>query len=325
MSKQLTVEQRYTIYVLLQQGCQQKDIANTISVHKSTVSREIRRNADGRSGNYSDNLAQRKTEQRRKTKRRRCDFTPEQKTIAKALLEKKLSPEQISGRCKLENIEMVSHETIYKWILADKKTGGELYKNLRRQGRKYRHRGAAKDKRGIIPNRVHISERAAIVDLKQRFGDLEIDTIIGKNHKGAILTINDRATGWLWIEKLTGKDANMLADKTIAALLPFKEHLKTITADNGKEFAMHEKIACQLGINFYFCTPYHSWERGANENANGLVRQYIPKKTDFETITAEYINFIRNQLNNRPRKKFGYKTPTEIMLNKNINQVAFRT
>ena len=139
--------------------------------------------------------------------------------------------------------------------------------------------------RGYIPNRVDIEERPAIVDLKKRFGDLEIDTVIGSNHKGALVTINDRLTSKVWIRKLSGKDAVPLALKTIEALQPIKDLIHTITADNGKEFAKHQEIAEKLEISFYFCKPFHSWERGANENMNGLVRQYIPKGTDFSEIT----------------------------------------
>ena len=219
---------------------------------------------------------------------------------------------------------MVSHETIYQWIWQDKRMGGELHKRLRRQGRKYSKRGSKNAGRGFIPNRVDIDQRADIVEQKQRFGDLEIDTIIGKNHKGAILTINDRATSRVWIRKLSGKEAAPLAKKTAAALRKVKRLLYTITAVNAKEFAKHEEIAQELDIRFYFCKPYHSWERGANENTNGLIRQYIPKGTDFNEVTDKQIRWIENQLNNRPRKRLGYLTPNE-KVKQIINQdsVAF--
>lgn len=310
---------------MLQIPITQKAIAEAIGVSESTISRELSRNGDKRSGKYVMDLAQRKADKRQQQKRRRCLFTESVKKQAKEMLNNKLSPEQIAGRCKLKGDAMVSHETLYKWIWEDKRTGGDMHTHLRRQGRKYRHRGAAKDSRGIIPNRVDIAEREAIVEMKERVGDLEIDTIIGKNHKGAAVTINDRATGYLWIRKLSGKEAAPLADKTIEALLPYKKHLKTITADNGKEFAKHELIACLLEINFYFCKPYHSWERGANENTNGLIRQYIPKGTDFSELTDQYVAWVEDQINNRPRKKLGYLTPNEklnLIIN---NKVALAT
>ena len=191
------------------------------------------------------------------------------------------SPEQIKGRSNVEGFAMVSHETIYRWIWDNKRKKGSLYQNLRRKGKKYNKRGNTHAGRGYIPNRVDIEERPAIVDLKERFGDLEIDTVIGSNHKGALVTINDRLTSKVWIRKLSGKDSVPLALKTIEALQPIKDLIHTITADNGKEFAKHQEIAKELEISFYFCKPYHSWERGANENTNGLIRQYIPKGTDF--------------------------------------------
>lgn len=161
-----------------------------------------------------------------------------------------------------------------------------------------------------------IEERPEEVDAKERIGDLEIDTIIGKDRKGAILTINDRVTGNVKIRKLAGKNAQRLAEATVESLSDWKPFLKTITSDNGKEFASHRFIAEELGIDFYFAHPYHSWERGANENLNGLIRQYIPKKADFDTISEEYIAFVENELNNRPRKRFGYQTPKEKLKEK---------
>ena len=311
MSKHLTEKQRYLIFKLKQEEYQQKDIARVVGVSCSTISRELRRNCDLRSGKYIMDLAQRKADERKHNKRRKQVFTDTMKEKCRELLRKDYSPEQISGRCKIEGIEMVSHEVIYRWIWEDKRKGGDLHTHLRRQGRKYAKRGSKNAGRGLIPNRVDIDERDEIVEKKLRFGDLEIDTIIGKNHKGAILTINDRATSIVWIRKLSGKEATPLAKETKSALRKVKHLIHTITADNGKEFAKHEEIAQKLKINFYFCKPYHSWERGANENTNGLIRQYTPKGTDFSEVTDKQIIRIENILNNRPRKRLGYLTPNE--------------
>ena len=322
--KHLTVEQRYAIYTMLQIPMTQKDIALAIGVHKSTISRELKRNCDMRSGKYIMDLAQRKAAQRKAEKLHKEVFTTGMQRQAKKLLKRGFSPEQIAGRSKINGKAMVSHETIYRWIWEDKRGGGALYKLLRRQGRKYAKRGSKNAGRGFIPNRVDIDERPQVVELKERFGDLEIDTIIGKNHKGAILTINDRATSRVWIRKLTGKEAVPVAKITAWALSKVKHLIHTITADNGKEFAKHEEIAQKLEINFYFCKPYHSWERGANENTNGLIRQYIPKGTDFSEVTNKQIKRIENILNNRPRKRLGYLTPNEKfkqIINQNL--VAF--
>jgi len=324
--KHLTREQRYAISVMLQNKIKQKEIAESIGVHKSTISRELKRNCDQRNNSYRYDLAQKKCKDRHTNKPKYKSFSDEVKTLVDSCLKNDLSPEQIVGRANLEGKKIVSHERIYQYIWTDKKTGGNLFSHLRRNGRKYRKRGAAKDTRGIIKDRVDISQRPAIVDKKTRIGDMEIDTIIGQNHKGAILTINDRVSGFVFIEKLNGKDAMELANKAIETLSPFKEFIHTITGDNGKEFAEHKKISSDLELNFYFAKPYHSWERGANENTNGLIRQYIPKKTDFDTVDKEYIKQVQNKLNNRPRKKLGYLSPIEFLsLNLSNTKVAFIT
>ena len=288
------------------------------------VSRELKRNCDGRRGKYEAGLAQRKADKRKKSKPHNIRFTDEIKRFVEDRLAQDYSPEQIVGRAKLDGFSCVSHECIYQYVWADKHKGDNIHTHFRHKGRKYRKRGSSKDSRGIIKNRVDISLRPDIVNVKKRFGDLEIDTIIGKNHKGAILTINDRMTGMVWIRKLSGKDADELAAKTIEAILPLKSLVETITSDNGKEFAKHNAISEALGIEFYFARPYHSWERGANENTNGLIRQYIPKGCDFETIDNKYIECIEKILNNRPRKRLNFMTPIEYfnlyLIN---NKVAF--
>lgn len=307
----LTSEQRYTICVLLGQGYTQKDIAKAIDKDPSVISREIHRNKDKRNGQYNNSLAQRKADARKYTKRKFIHFTSEIKLFVRSLLENYYSPEQICGRIKLLKGYMVSIETIYRYIWSDKKKGGNLHTFLRRQGRRYRKRGSNKDSRGVLKNQVSIDQRPAIVDEKSRFGDLEIDTVIGKNHKGALLTINDRCTGLVWIRKLAGKEAKSLAAETIKALRPFKQRIHTITADNGKEFALHEQIANELEISVFFAHPYHSWERGANENTNGLIRQFFPKGTDIENLSEERIQIIQERLNDRPRKRLEYLSPNE--------------
>lgn len=322
----LTVEQRYTIAQMLQNGYQQKDIAKIIGKSKSVVSREIARNVDKRNGKYRFELAKRKHENRQKQKFKHTRFTEDIRFFVEELLWCKYSPEQIVGKAKELSIEMVSHERIYKHIWDDKKRGGLLHEHLRTGGKRYRKRGSSRDKRGIISNRISIDNRPLIVEERKRIGDLEIDTIIGKNHKGAIVTINDRASGKLKMKKLKGKNASELAKIVTATLQEWKPYLKTITSDNGKEFAEHKIISEALGINFYFAHPYHSWERGSNENLNGLIRQYIPKKTNFDELTDEYINFVENELNNRPRKRFNFETPNNIFNQlKNQDAVAFMT
>lgn len=311
---------------MLEHGYSKNEIAEVIGKNKATVYRELKRNRDGRSGKYNAKLAHRKYSQRMKEKPKHIRFSTDVKAQVLLHLKWELSPEQIAGLAKLENRFCVSHETIYQYIWEDKKNGGDLYKQLRRKGRRYRKRGLAKDSRGIIAGRVDISMRPKIVDLRRRVGDLEIDTIIGQDHQGAILTINERKSGFVWIRKLNGKDATDLAEKAINTLKPHQHWIRTITSDNGKEFAEHSKIASELNLGFYFARPYHSWERGSNENLNGLIRQYIPKGSSFKNITDEDVFWIQYKLNHRPRKRFGYLSPyqklTLILKNK---KVAFVT
>jgi IS30 family transposase len=305
----LTREQRYAISVLLEQNFSKSRIALFIKKDKSVLTRELQRNCDLRSGKYDADLAQRKYEKRQKAKPKRIDFTAEIKRTVKEYLHQELSPEQIVGICSKRAVACVSKESIYKYIWKDKKENGDLYLSLRTTGKRYRKRGSAKDSRGVLSNRKLIEDRPKIVDLKQGFGDLEIDTIIGKNHKGAIITINDRATGILRMKKIASKESEVVKQATISLLQNWKLYLFTITSDKGKEFAMHQDIAKALKINFYFANPYSPWERGANENLNGLIRQYIPKSTSFEKISNERIIEIQEKLNNRPRKRFNFETP----------------
>ncbi|MCF8372922.1 MAG: IS30 family transposase [Bacteroidales bacterium] len=324
--KHLTKEQRYTISVMKSEGYKKKQIAKAIGKDKSTVTRELLRNSDGRNSEYRHDLAQRKSDSRHESKPKKLRFTEQVKQHVDKWLLEDYSPEQITGRAKLDGLDCVSHERIYQYVWKDKKDKGTLYLHLRRKGRKYRKRGSAKDSRGIIKNRVDISQRPAIVDDKMRIGDLEIDTVIGKNHKGALLTVTDRVSSFLWMAKLNGKNAQELALKTIEILSPLKEICHTITGDNGKEFAEHQTIAKGLLIDFFFAAPYHSWERGANENTNGLIRQYFPKGSSFENITKKDIQNVQYKLNTRPRKKLGFLSPIEFLSLYLTNQkVAFIT
>lgn len=298
----------------------QKAIALAIGKDKSVISRELKRNSDGRTGEYKSDLAERKCRERHKRKRKSSKFTAPMQDRVETLLREDYSPEQVVGFLKQEGTACVSHERIYQHIWADKKRGGNLYKHLRTKGKRYRKRGAAKDKRGTICNKVSIEERPDIVEEKSRFGDLEIDTVIGKNHQGAIVTINDRATGMLKMKKIPKKEAALVKEAALELLQEWKPLIHTITSDNGKEFALHQDIAKELGIQFYFAHPYHSWERGANENLNGLIRQYIPKKTNFADISDQFIADIQDKLNNRPRKRLNFKSPNQTFL-----KVAFIT
>lgn len=322
-----TLDQRYEIQTYRKEGKCFSEIGRLIGRDRSVVSREVRRNSDQRNNVYSAKLADRKALSRHTEKPKYCRLNGSVEINISHYLSLDYSPEQMVGRSKLEGKEMVSVESIYKYIWDDKRKGGILYRSLRANGRRYRKRGHSKDSRGIIKGRVDIDERPAVVDRRQRIGDLEIDLVIGKDHKGALITINDRSTGMLFMDKINNKEAATVEAKAIELLKDWKPLLKTITSDNGKEFANHREIAESLDIDFYFAKPYHSWERGSNENLNGLLRQYFPKRSDFALITKEKIEQVNNILNNRPRKRFGYKTPNEIFAQKldELANVAFIT
>ena len=323
----LTQEQRYTIEALRKSNYSQKEIGDIIGKDKSVICREVQRNSDRRNGLYSWDLAGRKCKKRHEEKPKIERFTPEIKKHVTDWLKEDYSPEQIVGVAKKDGILCVSIERIYQYIWQDKREGGTLYTHLRSNGKTYRKRGALKDKRGQIVGRIGIECRPIEVEQKQRLGDLELDLVIGKDHKGALITINDRASGLLKIRKSTSKEASEIERLVVESLQPWKGFLATMTSDNGKEFAYHQNISEKLGVDYFFARPYHSWERGANENANGLVRQYFPKGYDFTTITDEQAQRVEDILNNRPRKRFGYLSPNQVHLQamNNNGKVAFIT
>ena len=308
MYKQLTSEQRYTISVLLQNRTKQKEIAKAINVSPSTVSREIRRNSGVR-GRYNWETAQANAVQTKRKKPGNHSINKDVMEEARHLLvTEQWSPEQISGVLAKDG-KYISHETIYRMIRKDKAEGGTLYKHCRH---KLKRRARPVGGRRIsIPNRTSISERPAEVDGK-RFGDFEMDTIVGRGNHGAIVTLIERSTNMLFMRKLKkGKNAKDLARTVIHLLSPFKEHVKSITTDNGTEFACHEMIGKSLGVTIYFADPYASWQKGAIENANGLIRQYVPKTETFEHVSHQQITKYSKKINIRPRKKLEFKTPQE--------------
>ena len=307
---QLTQEQRYQIYAFMKAGFSQIAIAFEIGVHKSTISRELRRNR-GKKG-YRPKQAHFRTVERRRRANKFWKMTPQVIVLIEDLIRQEFSPEQVSGFLAKKHKIRISHETIYQHLLGDKARGGNLYRHLRHAHKKRKKRYGSHDRRGQIKGRISIDERPTVVDTKKRIGDWEIDTIIGKNHKGAMLTVVERKSKFTLIRKLPKKQADLVAKAARDLLNPYQDKVLTITADNGLEFAHHEHIGKQLKANVYFAHPYHSWERGLCENTNGLIRQYFPKKTSFETITDENVVFVMNRLNNRPRKTLGYKTPNEI-------------
>jgi transposase, IS30 family len=320
---QLTLAQRYQIEALKKANFKQDDIAKVIGVHKSTICRELKRNVPKRGTGakiYSAEKAQFKTDKRHELKPKQILFTTDLKEeVHKKMTVEKLSPELISAQWTKEKKNGVSHETIYTFIWENKfgnkkiniKYKG-LYKLLK-HGKRRRKRGNYKDSRGLIPNRVSIEKRSKIVERRKRLGDIEVDLIIGKNHKSGLLVTLDRATMVTTIDKINSKKPKHIK-RLILKRMKNNKHLKTMTFDNDQAFGLHQEIAEELNIKTYFTRPYTSQDKGSIENRNGVIRRFYPKKTDFNEVTIYDIKKTEKLINNRPVRKFGYKTPNEVYL-----------
>lgn len=310
----LTYELRCQIFAYLKSGFSKRGIARLLGCSHSTIVREVQRNGDQRGYRIqrAQNIAQKRRLIASSALRK---ITPKNIELIKTLLEDtQPSPVQLSGQLKDKYGINISHETIYKFIWKDKESGGDLYKHLRRRAKKYNKRSGKAAGRGLIPNRVDIDQRPLIVEKKERFGDFELDTIVGANHRGAIVSIVDRASKYTYltlVPQATAENIRVVMSQRLN-LLSQKSLIQTYTADNGKEFSSHEKIVEELGGSFYFAKPYHSWERGLNEHTNGLVRQYFPKGTEFTILTHKEVAEVERRLNNRPRKILNFKTPAEV-------------
>jgi len=308
----LSLAERHYIQVERKMGKSFTAIASNLGRSPSTISREVRRNTGLRG--YRHQQADRKARERHKKKPKRLKLTPEVKFLLDACLRAYWSPEQIAGRLRAMKIISLHHETIYQSILADKRQGGQLYIYLRHQNKTYRKRYGTPHNRTGIPNRKDIDLRPAEANNRSQAGHWEADTIIGNQYQGAIVTLDERKSKLRLAAPLKRKKASCTADAINALLAPLKSHVKTITFDNGKEFAKHEDIAETLGCATYFAKPYHSWERGQNENANGLLRQFFPKKMKLNDVTYDQVFDAVDNLNSRPRKCLKYQTPYEVFL-----------
>lgn len=318
--QQLTEQERYQIYILMKAGFTNKAIADQLGRHPSTISRETNRNR-GLKG-YRPAQAQRLSDQRRQEASKYYKVTDEVYGWMEQLIHQQLSPEQVVDYLKRYRGVSLHHETVYRYIYADKSAGGELYQHLRIASKTYRKRYGSYDQRGKIKDRVSIEQRPDIVDRRSRIGDWEGDTIIGKNRQGALLTLVERKTLYTVIVRLDGKQADKLADALIDKMTAYREQVKTITFDNGLEFAAHGRMSKALNTDIYFAHPYSSWERGINENTNGLIRQYFPKGTDFSKVTQKQIQHVMDRLNNRPRKTRKGKTPNELFKGQRVDLLA---
>ena len=300
--RRVTYEDRCQIYALSKGGTIQESIASVLGVSQSTVSRELRRNRGQRGYRFKQAEAKAQARQAIRSKPRKLTGSVRRKVEAK-LRQMRWSPEQISGWLRDQGIKL-SHERIYQMIWQDKRDGGNLWRSLRRRGKRYNKRAGKNAGRGLIPNRIDISDRPAIVARKARLGDWEGDTVASAGHKGGLLTLVERKSLLTKISKLRRSTARATQRATVRRLKPIGNFVHTITFDNGKEFAAHQDIAQALKAKIFFATPYHAWEPGLSENTNGLIRDFFPKGTDFSTISNAEVSKVERLLNARPRLPF---------------------
>lgn len=318
--KQLTENERYQIYALLKAGHNQKQVSTILGRNPSTICRELKRNKGLRG--YRPAQAHRLFKARQSEAIKAIKVTDEIWCWIVTLIQQELSPQQVVDYLKRHKNISLHHETIYQLIYLEKAHGGELYQKLRIARKTHRKRYGHYDQRGRIKNRVSIDDRPGIVDAKERIGDWEGDTIMGKGRKSALLTMVERKTLYTVIVRLSGKHADLLAAAAVKHMKSIRESVSTITFDNGLEFASHETIAKGLNADIYFAHPYASWERGINENTNGLIRQYFPKGTDFNKVTDKQIQHVMDRLNNRPRKTRGCQSPNELFNGLQVDLLA---
>jgi IS30 family transposase len=311
MHAQITLEERYAIMALKKRGLSMRAIASDLGRAPSTISRELRRNLSSQ-GRYTPTKAHSYAVARRRRSRRNSHFTDEQWGLVEYLIGLDWSPEQVAGWLKLHGLLSISHETIYLRIWRDKGGGGELWRHLRQAAKKRRKRYRSRDSRGRLAGKRHISERPAEVETRAIAGHWEIDTIKGDSQAThSAVTMVERKTGYTMMGKLERHRAGECAAKVIEMIAGCEGGVHTVTADNGSEFHAYERIEVATGAEFYFATPYHSWERGTSENTNGLIRQYLPKRTSMAEKRQSDLDEIAARLNARPRKRLGYRTPEE--------------
>ena len=309
--RQLSPEERYMLAALRRQGLNQSEIARARGRHRSTVCREVRRNSTRADGHYRAFTAQERTSGRRSRSRRNRRFTASDFALIDGLLRRQWSPEQVSGHLARSGLLAISHETISRHVWRDKKEGGLLHTHLRGARKRRRKRYGAYDSRGRLAGKRMISERPPEVESRESVGHWEADTVVGTGSKDCVLTLVERKTGLVLIGKLGDRTADSLSRRAISLMRRRGARFETVTADNGTEFHDYRRIERSTGASFYFARPYHSWERGSNENANGLIRQYLPKGASMAGLSQHRCNAIADKLNTRPRKRLGFRTPLE--------------
>jgi IS30 family transposase len=306
----LSTEERYEIAALRRQGIGMAKMAEHLGRHRSTLYREVKRNQSAHDGRYRASHSVEKASGRKRRSRRNWLYGPAEFEPIAALIRQRFSPEQIVGRRHFEGQRVMSHETIYRWIWTDKRCGGTLWRHLRGARKQRRKRYGRYDSRGRLAGKKPIEQRPAVVASRERIGDWEIDTVHGRG-KACVVTVVERKTGLVRIGPVQRATKELTLARTVKLLWAERQRVKTITADNGTEFHSYRELESILGTEVYFATPHHAWERGTNENTNGLIRQYLPKGTNLSHITQQQCDRIAEQLNNRPRLRLGFMTPNE--------------
>ncbi len=311
---QITSGERYTLGALHTQGFSQAAIARVLGRHASTVGRELKRNSTRYDGAYRHSRAQKQTNGRRSRSRRNRRFSAAELALVEELLKEKFSPEQVSGYLRTLGLLNISHETIYGHIWRDKENGGALWMHLRCSPKKRRKHYGRYDSRGRLAGKKMIDERPAEVKTREEPGHWEMDTVMGKHaSQHCIVSLVERKAGYAIIGKLRDRTKEVVTARVIKLIKRHPAWFKTITADNGTEFHDYKKIEKATGVPIYFANPYHSWERGTNENTNGLIRQYLPKRVSMKGVTQHRCNAIALALNTRPRKRHAFKSPVEVL------------
>jgi IS30 family transposase len=307
-------EERFYIWQARREGITQAHIAKVLGRHPSTIGRELKRNTYAQCHMYTYYWARQIVKYRKAhaNQHKHRKLTEELTPVIQQLIRQYLSPEQVSGYLKKHHAISLSHETIYRFIYRDTTRHAQLKPFLRQGGKSRRKRYGSGARASCIPNRVSITQRPQTVEKKARMGDWECDTVIGKDRKSVLVTVVDRASLYTVCSRVLSRSARVVCDAIIRLLRPFKARVKTLTFDNGSEFVKHEAIAHALEATTYFAHPYSSWERGINENTNGLLRQFFPKQTDFRAVSWQQVQKAVDHLNNRPRKTRGYRTPNQL-------------
>lgn len=309
--RQITSGERYAIAALRRQGLPVRAIARDLGRAPSTISREVARNRRA-DGGYRAFTACERTHARRRRSRRNSHFGEQEWSLVEELIALDWSPEQVAGWLRLHELLAISYETIYVHVWRNKGAGGELWRHMRQAGKRRRKRYGAYDSRGRLAGKRHISERPAEAETRAKLGHWEIDTVMGTEHgRNSVMTMVERATGYTLMGKLARHCAADATARCVELIARHPGRVLTVTADNGTEFHSYALVEAATGVLFYFATPHHSWERGTNENTNGLIRQYLPKRTSLAGVTQADCDAIARKLNARPRKRLGYRTPEE--------------